>query len=117
MRCHIGTVVRCTQSDFLLHVKRWMLKFELTHKCAIIQPLFLFSTWSVPGGGVYAHFMHIYAHPDITDIISRLVTVLLSNSLEKKILAIKIALWFVILLSLVIRGNKPTLKKCQSFYE
>jgi len=25
--------VRCTQRDFLLYVKRWMLKFELTHNC------------------------------------------------------------------------------------
>jgi len=39
--------VRCTQSDFLVHVKRWMLKFELTHKCTLIQLL---------GGGVYVYF-------------------------------------------------------------
>jgi len=44
-KARIETVVRCTQSDFLMHVKRWMLNpFELIHKCTLIQPLFLFST-------------------------------------------------------------------------
>jgi len=38
-------------------VKRWILKFELTHKFSFIQQLFLFSsTWTVfPGAG----FMYI----------------------------------------------------------
>jgi len=43
-------------SDFLLHVKRWMLKFELTLKCTHIQPLCLNMDCGFPGGGVYAHF-------------------------------------------------------------
>jgi len=34
-----------------------MLKFELTHKCTLIQQLFLISTWTAaPGGGAYVHF-------------------------------------------------------------
>jgi len=34
-----------------------MLQFELTHKCARLQQLFLFSTWTVCSGGViYANF-------------------------------------------------------------
>jgi len=51
--------MRCTQSDFLLHVKRWMLKFELTHNCTL--SVYNHSSSSqhglrVPGGGVYVHF-------------------------------------------------------------
>jgi len=32
-------------------MKRWMLKFELTHKCTLTQPLFLFSAWTVCSRG------------------------------------------------------------------
>jgi len=52
--------VRCTQSDFLLHVKRRMLQFELTHKCANVLDYNNSSSSQnglcVPGGRVYVNF-------------------------------------------------------------
>jgi len=40
-------------TDFRLHMKRRMLQFEVIHKCALLQPHFLFSTWEhvFPGAG------------------------------------------------------------------
>jgi len=53
----IGTVVRCIQSDILLHVKRLMLQFVQTHKFVLFYNNSSFQNGlHVFGGWVYVHF-------------------------------------------------------------